>query len=218
MRRFFLGILTGLLLVVIVIGGFVLTLPRDTPLPAPTTRPSPSSAVPKLSSGDTWLGDLTLDSSELRTTAGGLTDVHATGTGVLLTAKGLATRTLVIDAVLPFAAAASRVGSGVQLYAAGAGRAGLRRTVTVLGRDLPVTATGTVRAQDGLLVIQPETVDLAGATWLDSAASATVRSLVTVRQRVQGVPAGLDLTSVAVTSAGFMLHLEGNGVLLSTAP
>jgi hypothetical protein len=217
MRRFFVGVLTGLLLVVIAVGGFVLAIPQSAPLPPPTTSPSFPATAPMLSRGQTWLGDITLDSSALTTTTGGLRDVHASGTGVLLTAKGLSARTLTIDAVLPFAAAAASVGSQVQLYAATGGRAGLRRTVTVLGRDLQVTATGTVRAQDGLLVIEPDTIDLGGASWLDAATSASVRSLITIRQQVDGVPSGMRLTSVVVAQTGFKIHLQGSDVLLSTS-
>jgi hypothetical protein len=218
MRKFLLGVLTGLLLVAVAVVAVVLNLTRSAPVAPPmSSPPSSSSGVPTLARGQAWLGNLTLASSPLTTTANALTDVHATGTGVLLTDKGLMARTMTIDAILPFGAAASSVGPGVQLYAAGDGRAGLRRTVTLLGRDLAVTATGLVRAEDGLLVIEPKTVDLGGATWLDAAASEAVRSLVTVRQRVEGVPTGMRLTSVSVTSAGFRIRLQGSDVLVSTA-
>ena len=97
-------------------------------------------------------------------------------------------------------------------------RARVRRVcaarVTVLGRDVAVSATGTVRAEDGLLVIEPQTVDLGGPDLLDDALSATVRRLVTIRQQVEGLPQGMRLTRVEVSATGFRVHLEGSRISL----
>lgn len=216
MRTFLLGLLTGLLAAALVVAGLtasVLALPQDEPPPS-----APPVAIPgapaRLEPGQTWLSAVVLDSTAVLTQDGPLTDVRATGRDVSLTPDGLTAGSLTIDAVLPFASAAGQVGDGVVLYAAGSGRAGLRRTVSVLGRDVPVTATGTVRAEDGLLVVEPETVDLGGPDFLDSAASATVRRLVTIRQQVEGLPQGMRLTRVEVVSGGFRVHLEGRRIAL----
>ena len=83
------------------------------------------------------------------------------------------------------------------------------------GREVEVRATGTVRAVDGQLVIEPETVDLDGPDWLDSAASALVRQLVTIRHTVEGVPEGMALTSVSVQEGGFRAHLRGDDVAIT---
>jgi hypothetical protein len=217
MRRFLLGLLTGLLAAVILLGtgiaALVLSVPQDEPPPS-----APPGAIPgapsRLEHGQTYLSDVALDSAAVLTADGPLAEVRATGREVSLSDDGLTAGSLTIDAVLPFAAAAAQVGDGVVLYAAGSGRAGLRRTVTLLGRDVPVTATGTVRAEDGLLVIEPESVDLGGPDLLDDAASAAVRRLVTVRQQVEGLPQGMRLTRVEVMAGGFRVHLEGRRISL----
>lgn len=217
MRRFLLGLLTGLLAAALLLGAgvaaLVLSVPQDEPPPS-----APPVAIPgapsRLDRGQTWLSEVSLDSASVLTADGPLTDVRATGREVNLTEDGLTAGSLTIDAVLPFASAAEQVGDDVVLYAATSGRAGLRRTVTLLGRDVPVTATGTVRAEDGLLVIEPETVDLGGPDLLNDAVSATVRQLVTVRQQVEGLPQGMRLTRVEVVAGGFRVYLEGSRISL----
>ena len=186
----------------------------DVPSPPATSSTSPSAPT-DLAEGETWLGDVRLTSADVVTADGGLSDVSAVGSGVTLTADGLRAGRLDLDATLPFDTAASQIGGGVSLYAADSGLAGLRRRVTVLGRDVEVRATGTVRAVDGRLVIEPETVDLDGPDWLDSAASAVVRQLVTIRHTVEGVPDGMALTSVSVQPDGFRAHLRGSDVAVT---
>ena len=156
-----------------------------------------------------------LTSADVVTADGGLSDVTAVGSGVTLTADGLRAGRLDLDATLPFDTAAAQIGGGVSLYAASSGRAGLRREVSVLGREVEVRASGTVKAVDGRLVIEPETIDLDGPDWLDSAASSIVRRLVTIRHTVEGVPDGMALTSVSVQPDGFRAHLRGEGVAIT---
>jgi hypothetical protein len=91
----------------------------------------------------------------------------------------------------------------------------VRRTASFLGRTVVVRATGTVTADRGQLVIEPETVDLGGPGWLDAGLSAAARRLVTVRHAVQGLPKGMRLTRVSVVDGGFRAHLEGSGVVLT---
>ena len=67
----------------------------------------------------------------------------------------------------------------------------------------------------GDLFDRTETVDLDGPDWLDSAASALVRELVTVRHTVEGVPEGMALTSVSVQEGGFRAHLRGDDVAIT---
>ncbi len=115
---------------------------------------------------------------------------RANGSGVRFGADGLQAARLDLAATLPFATVAEQVGDGVRLYAVSGGLAGVERTATILGRDVTIRATGTVRADRGQLLIEPETVDLGGPSFVDSAASAAARSLVTIRQDVPGVPGG----------------------------
>ena len=145
----------------------------------------------------------------------GFIDVSANGRGIRVSDKGIHAQHLDLEATLPWAVAATQVGEGVELYAAGSGRAGISRTIEVLGQRVPVKATGTVRADNGELVIEPESVDLDGPDWLDTVASAAARALVTIRQPVQGVPDGLRLTGVSVIDTGFRATLSGDGVTIT---
>jgi hypothetical protein len=167
-----------------------------------------------LADDETWLGAVELRSQDVVSTKGDLVDVVATGSGVLFSAAGLTAQQLTIDATIPFATVAEQVGQDVTVYDAGNGKTGVERQVTILGRDLTLKATGTVSADDGQLLIEPETVDLGGPSFLDSAVSALASSLVTIRQDVPGVPEGMSLTAVQVTPEGFDAELDGTDVVI----
>jgi hypothetical protein len=220
MRRFLLGVMTGVLVVVLALLAVVLaaTEPDGTASPAPTPRSSATAPSPPrdLRPGETWLDAVELDSGSVVTPDGGFRDVHATGRDVRMTAQGLQAGRLRIEATLPFDAAARQVGGGVQLYAADGGRAGVRRSASLLGRTVTVRATGTVTARGGQLVIEPETVDLGGPDWLDAGLSAAARQAVTVHHTVQGLPRGMRLTRVAVVDGGFRATLNGSDVSLTS--
>lgn len=221
MRRFLLGVVTGVLAVVAGLGAVLLAASEPggtaSSVPSPDASATAAPAPPRdLRPGETWLATVELDSSAVVTPDGGFRDVHATGHDVRMTTHGLRAGALRIEATLPFDAAARQIGDGVQLYAAGSGRAGIRRTASVLGRDIVARATGTVTAVDGQLVIEPETVDLGGPGWLDAGLSAAARRLVTVHHTVQGLPQGMRLTRVSVADGGFRVQLDGTGVVLTS--
>lgn len=216
MPRFLVGFLSGVVTVVVAVGLGLLALSSPSPSPAsPTAAATPSPAP---SNGATTLSQVTFSAAQVGAAGSDLRDVRATGDSVVVGADGMSAGTLALEATLPFATAAAQVGADVELYAASNGRAGLRRTITVLGRDLAVSATGRVSAVDGLLVIEPETVDLDGPDWVNTAAGAAIDALVTIRQEVTGVPAGMTLRSVTVTDAGFRVSLDGTSVPLGPKP
>ena len=217
-RAFLLGLLTGA--AAVVVGSLALVWLVATPTgPAPGPR-TPVTATPMappadLRPGETWLETVELEGGSVVTPDGGFRDVRATGADVRMTRDGLRAGNLRIEATLPFAAAAQQIGGGVQLYAADGGRAGVRRSASLLGREVEVRATGAVTARGGQLVIEPETVDLGGPDWLDAALSAAARRVATVRHTVQGLPDGMRLTRVTVVHSGFRAHLEGRNVVLT---
>lgn len=220
MRRFLLGVVTGVVAVAVALVAVVLAASQPggaTASPAPSATATATAGAPPrdLRAGETWLETVELDSRSVLTPDGPFRDVRATGSDVRMSEQGLRAGTLRLDATLPFDAAARQIGQGVQLYAAGAGRAGVRRTASFLGRTVVVRATGTVIADRGQLVIEPEAVDLGGPGWLDAGLSAAARRLVTVRHAVQGLPQGMRLTRVSVVDGGFRAHLEGSGVVLT---
>ncbi|GAA2734055.1 hypothetical protein GCM10009867_13330 [Pedococcus aerophilus] len=214
MRSFLAGVVSTLVVLAVAAVLLVTSLPVADPAPAAPAPGRPAGAPSSVAKGETWLGDVDLSSSSVLTSDGPLTDVRATGADVRLTSNGLRAGRLDLDAVLPFATAARQIGD-VELYDAGNGRAGVRRTATVLGRDIAIRATGTVTAVDGQLVIEPESVDLGGPDFVDSALSAAARRFVTIRHTVTGLPAGMRLTRVSVQENGFRATLTGNDVILN---
>jgi hypothetical protein len=224
-RSFALGYVAALLtLVLVAVIGFLVvstgsppTAPSGgTQTPATETpgTPAPGSTEQppdKVAPGETWLGDVELRSSQVQTADGPLRDVHAQGSAVTLTADGLRAGRLTIDATLPFETAADQIGDGIELFPAG-DLAGMRRSVELLGRQVDIEATGRVRAEEGRLVIEPETVELGSFEWIDRVASAAVRSVVTIRHTVTGIPEGMGLDTVDVRPDGFRVELSGADV------
>ncbi|HYN67636.1 MAG TPA: LmeA family phospholipid-binding protein, partial [Ornithinibacter sp.] len=186
--------------------------------PSVSPTPTPSATVARqpadLAADETWLGAVELRSQDVVSAQGDLVDVVATGSGVRFSQAGLRAQRLDIDATIPFATVAEQVGQDVTVYDAGNGKTGVERQVTILGRDLTLKATGTVSADGGQLLIEPETVDLGGPSFLDSAASTLARGLATIRQDVAGVPTGMSLTAVEVTPEGFDARLNGTDVTI----
>ncbi|GAA4406952.1 hypothetical protein GCM10023168_22470 [Fodinibacter luteus] len=223
MKHFLLGVGTTLAVLALAVLALLLTLGSgggDAPaVPTPTASGSASAPTPQapadLAPEETWLGSVDLRSADVVSPDGELADVVATGSGVRFSPEGLRAERLDIDATIPYATVASQVGTDVRIYDAGGGLAGIEREVTVLGRDVTVSATGTVEADGGQLLIEPETVDLGGPAFLDAAASALARSLVTIREDVPGVPEGMALTDVEVTDAGFAASLAGADVTIA---
>ncbi len=221
MKNFLLGVGATLAALVLVLVGLVFSLGSDAPSGAGSTAsPRPTGSVPvaqqptDLKDDETWLGAVDLRSQDVISAKGDLVDVVATGSGVRFSQAGLKAQRLDIDATIPFATVAKQVGADVTVYDAGNGKTGVERTVTILGRDLTLKATGTVSADGGQLLIEPETIDLGGPSFLDSAASSLARGLATIRQDVPGVPTGMSLDEVQVTPQGFDARLSGTDVVI----
>ena len=221
MKNFLLGV--GVTLAVLALGLVVLSLsvgsdaagtPGASASPGPTSSATVAQQPGDLADDETWLGAVELRSQDVVSAQGDLVDVVATGAGVRFSPAGLTAQQLDIDATIPFTTVAEQVGQDVTIYDAGNGETGVERQVTLLGRDITVKATGTVSADGGQLLIEPETVDLGGPSFLDSAASTLARSLATIRQDVAGVPEGMTLTAVQVTPEGFDAQLTGTDVVI----
>ncbi|WP_377640704.1 LmeA family phospholipid-binding protein [Oryzobacter terrae] len=218
MKHFLLGVVSTLVVVALSVVVVLLTLgDGDGTGAAPSAGPSPRTAPgapADLAADETWLGTVDLRSDDVVAADGDLSDVVATGQGIRFSPSGLRAQRLDVDATVPFATVAGQVGADTRVYSAGGGLAGVERRVTILGRDVTVTATGTVQADGGELLIEPETVDLGGPSFLDAAASALARVLVTIRQPVAGVPDGMSLTAVRVVDDGFAARLTGTDVTI----
>jgi len=220
-KNFLLGIGATLAVLALALVVVVLSLGSGaSPAAGPTTSPAPSASAgvaqrpADLTADETWLGAVELRSQDVVSAQGDLVDVVATGSGVRFSEAGLRAQSLDIDATIPFTTVAEQVGQDVTVYDAGNGKTGVERQVTILGRDITLKATGTVTADGGQLLIEPETIDLGGPSFLDAAASTLARSLATIRQDVPGVPAGMSLDAVAVTPQGFDAQLSGTDVTI----
>jgi hypothetical protein len=220
-KNFLLGV--GVTLAVLALGLVVAVLALGSGASGPAGGPASSTPTPPgavaqqpvdLADDETWLGAVELRSQDVVSSRGDLVDVVAVGSGVRFSQAGLSAQRLEIDATIPFATVAEQVGQDVTIYDAGNGKTGVERQVTLLGQDITLRATGTVSADGGQLLIEPETVDLGGPSFLDAAASTLARTLATVRQDVAGVPDGMSLTAVQVTPEGFDARLTGTDVVL----
>jgi hypothetical protein len=220
MRQFVLGVVTTL--VVLAVGAGVLLVSLGSGADPARPQASGSTATPgarpeppeDLTEEETWLGTVDFAGEDLVSPDGDLAVVDATGSGVRFGTGGLRAARLDIDATIPFDTLAEQVGPDTRIYAVSGGLAGVEREVTILGRDLTVRATGAVTADGGQLVIEPQTVDLGGPSFVDATLSAIARTLVTIRQDVPGVPSGMALTDVSVTGAGFGAQLTGTDVTI----
>lgn len=110
---------------------------------------------------------------------------------------------------MPFDVVAGELGNGAVVGAAGGGEARVVRTVEAFGRELRVTATGTVEVEAGRLVVEPSSIDFGGPGFLSEASAAVVRGLVTIEHNIKGLPEGLVLREVAVREDGFRISLHG---------
>ena len=186
------------------------------PVPSPPVPGRPPAAQPPadLREDEVWLGDLVLDAGTVVTAGSTLRDVHAVGQDVVTGQDGLVAARLAVDATVPFEVVANQLGNGTEVRSAGGGQATVVRTVTVLGRELRVTATGTVEAKAGKLVVEPRSIDFGGPDFLSDATAAVVRGLVTIEHSIEGLPEGLVLQDVAVQGDGFRANFRGEDIKL----
>ncbi|WP_043443574.1 LmeA family phospholipid-binding protein [Arthrobacter sp. L77] len=182
--------------------------------PPPQAEP-PAAPPAGLGEDEVWLADLELGAGTVVAANSTLRDVRAVGQGVVTGPGGLVADRLTVDATVPFDAVAAELGDGTVVRPADDGQVSVVRTVEALGRDLPVTATGTVDVEGGRLVMEPRSIDLGGPGFLSDGIAAVVRRFVTIEHRIEGLPEGLVLRDVAVQGDGFRASLTGEDVALA---
>lgn len=176
---------------------------------APGTTDAQNAAPPSdLASGEAWLPGVDLRSARLFSDGRDLRDVHVTGSGARVAKDGTITADrLELDAVVPFAAVEQEVGRGLRLAPAEDGMVAVRMPLGVLGRTIDLSAVARVTAEGDRIAVDPVRVvgggDLVGGA---------VERLPAIRRPVPGLPAGMSLTRVAVTDAGFAVHATGENV------
>jgi hypothetical protein len=185
--------------------------PVTTP-PVGADRPPAAQPPADLREDEVWLGDLILDAGTVVTAGSTLRDVRAVGQDVVTSPEGLVAGRLAVDATVPFDVVANKLGDGTEVRSADGGQATVVRTVNALGRELRVTATGTVEIQGGKLIVEPRSIDLGGPDFLSDATAAVVRRLVTIEHDIEGLPEGLVLQDVAVQGDGLRANLRGEDI------
>ena len=144
MRNFLLGLLAGVLVVVAGTGVLVLSASQPTgaaPPPQQSAPASPGGPPASLRKGETWLRSVDLDSPSVLTSEGPFR-TSALRHGRAGHGPGTSGRTAPPRGDAPFAAAAQQVDGGVELYAAGAGRAGVRREASLSAGRSPSKRRG----------------------------------------------------------------------------
>ncbi len=165
---------------------------------------------------EVWLADVVLDAGTVVTGDSLLRDVRAVGQDVVTGPDGSVAGRLTVDATVPFEVVAAQLGGGTTVRAADDGQATVTRTVEVLGRELPVEATGTVDVEGGRLVVEPRSIDIGGPDFLSDSLAAAVRRLVSIEHDIEGLPGGLVLQEVSVQGDGFRAGLLGTDVELGS--
>ncbi|RPF28343.1 DUF2993 family protein [Georgenia muralis] len=188
---------------------------RDPAPPAPGAGSPPTGPPADLGEDEVWLGDLTLDAGAVTAAGSTFLDVTAVGRDVVTSDEQIVAARLTLEATVPFDVVAAELGEGTTLREADGGQASVVRTVEVLGRELPVVATGTVEVEDGRLVVEPRSIDVGGPSFLSGALAALVRELVTIEHELEGLPEGLVLRDVTVQDDGFRALLRGEDVELT---
>ncbi len=185
------------------------------PSPTADSERLPEAEPPAdLREDEVWLADLELDAGTVVTAGSTLRDVRAVGQGIVAGPDGLVATRLTVDATVPFDVVADELGGGTVVRAADDGQAMVVRTVEALGRELGVTATGTVEVEAGRLVMEPRSIDIGGPDFLSDGIAAVVRRFVTIEHDIEGLPEGLVLQDVAVQGDGFRANLRGEDVTL----
>ena len=186
------------------------------PAPTPTAGERVPEAKPPAGLGpdEVWLADVAMDAGTLAAAGSVLHDVRAVGQDVVTGSDGMVAQRLTVDATVPFAVVAGELGDGTEVRAAEGGQVIVVRTVEALGRQLAVTATGTVEADAGRLVVEPRSIDFGGPGFVSDAVGAVVNRLVTIEHDIDGLREGLVLQDVAVQEDGFRARLSGEDVKL----
>lgn len=186
----------------------------------PSASPSATRTAPPpddLAVDEVWIGDLDLQSELVVLPDSTLHDVVAKGHGARSGPDGLVVDRLEVEATVPFAEVATQLGGDSTVRAADNGEAAVERSVEAFGRRFNVVATGTVGVKEGLLVVEPRSIDIGGPRLLSRTLGTLVRELVTIEQPIEGLPPKLELRDVDVRSDGFRASLSGDDVVLAAA-
>lgn len=167
-----------------------------------------------LAEDEAWFAELSLDAWTMVAAGSALRDVSAVGQDVVTSPGVVFASRLAVEATVPFEVVSDELGDDVEVRAAPDGEATVVRTAEVDGRELLVTATGTVEVVDGSLVLEPQAIVVGDVDVLSEELAGIVRRLVTIEHDIEGLPEGLVLDDVVVQGDGFRATLHGKDVEL----
>lgn len=161
------------------------------------------------------MGDIDMSSTIVVLPDVSLLDAEVRGSGARSRPNGIVVDRLELEGTVPFADVASQLGGDSRVTSAPDGQAEIARTVEVVGRQISVVAVGNVSVRDGLLVVEPTSVDLGGSEAVSKSTAFIIRQLVTIEQPIEGLPPNLILRDVRVEKDGFRAELSGENVVLA---
>lgn len=209
-----------LLTVAAVVLWFVLSDPitdvEQPPSPTPATSATGAAVPPSdLGKDETWLGDMDVNSNIVVLPDSSLLDVEAQGYGARSGPNGVTVERLEVQATVPFANVEAELGGDSRVSPGKNGQATIERTGEVLGRQISVRATGTVKAKNGLLVVEFRSIDVGGPESVSRALAAAARQFIKIEHPIAGLPKNLVLKDVTVQEDGFRAKLSGQDVVLT---
>jgi hypothetical protein len=145
---------------------------------------------------------------------GRVEDLRLSARDVVVEGSTMTMGSATVDGVVPFDLVAEEIGPDARVSATGDGRARLVRSIEVLGRRIPVSATGRVDAVDGAVVVEPVSIEIGGPQWFEGLLARTAGRLLSLRHEVEGLPEGLQLERASVADDGIRVHLSGEDVVL----
>ncbi|MDO5495780.1 MAG: hypothetical protein Q4G64_08710 [bacterium] len=190
------------------------------PRPTPTAstdgfgRPRDPTPPPALAHDEVWLGDVSFEAGSVVAASTPLQDVVANGVNVTSGPDGLVATYLEVTGTVPFHVVEGELEPGTRIGPAGGGDVEIVTSVAVLGRELGVTARGSVQVLGGKIVVDPSAIDFGGPEWLSGLLADIAREFVTIEHEIEGLPEGLVLQSVDVLDEGFRATLIGSDVHL----
>jgi LmeA-like phospholipid-binding len=116
-------------------------------------------------------------------------------------------------ATLSYELLSARLGPGTTLAREGSGLR-ITRTVPLLGRDLPLTAVGSVALEGNELVIDVEQAAGAGID-LPGFLVAQASDLLDLRYEIPALPFGLQLTDVTLAADGVEVRVEAQDTVIA---
>jgi hypothetical protein len=116
-------------------------------------------------------------------------------------------------ATLPYALLSQQLGGDATVSAEGSGLR-ITRTVELLGREVPVTAAGSVTLDGQDLVVQVQQVETVGVS-VPSALLRQAAGLLDLRYRVPSLPFGLQVTGLQPGPDGVHVEVAARNVVLA---